>query len=354
MRNVCIYCFGLIGLLALSQAAEPTALEKAVDTIALEMIEQDQAIGMSIGVARGDKTLLVKGYGLADVENQVPASSESVYRIGSITKMFTAAAILLLAEDGRLKLDDPITRFLPEFPIDKVTVRHLLNHTSGLVSFTDLPDYREKIRQDVTHDEIVDRFKDLPPHFAPGERYRYCNSGYYLLGMIIEIASEKEYEAFLVERIFDPLKLNASYYDWGPPIIPQRARGYNFWGGKLSNAPFNSMTQPFAAGALASTAGDLLKFNKALVSGQLLKKESRKEMIEPATLSNGKKSRYGLGCFIRQQSGEKWIGHGGSIVGFGCQLAWLPDHDLTIVVLGNSGGFPARKIAEQIVKKALD
>lgn len=342
----------LLTTLAATRAAASTGLEEAVTAIANEAVTSGSAVGLSIGIARGDEILLAKGYGVADVELAVPATKETVHRIGSITKQFTAAAILLLVEEKKLSLDDPITRFLPDYPVGehKITIRHLLQHTSGIKSFTSLPSYRKQIRTDTSHEEIINRFKDTPPNFAPGEKFRYCNSGYYLLGVIVEKVSEKSYAEFLQERIFQPLDLKHTVYDKHARIIPNRASGYARGRGGPRNAPYVSMTQPFAAGALVSTAEDLIAWQRGLVSGKLLSADTHKLMTTPGKLNDGKPINYGLGVFIRKVDGHQAVRHGGGINGFRSDLVYYPDIDCTIAVLANSESTNPAKLSDRIAK----
>ncbi len=358
MRSLLPFC--LAGLLLVSQstalaatpAAASTGLEEAVDAIADEAVASGSAVGLSIGIAKGDKILLAKGYGVADIELAVPATKETVYRIGSITKQFTAAAILLLVEDKRISLDDPITRFLPDYPAGdhKITIRHLLQHTSGIKSFTSLPSYRKEIRKDTSHEEIIDRFKDIPLNFAPGEKFRYCNSGYYLLGVIVEKVAEKPYAEFLEQRVFQPLGLKKTSYDKQTRIIPNRASGYARGWSPLRNAPYVSMTQPFAAGALVSTVEDLIAWQRGLVSGKLLGADSYKLMTTPGKLNDGKPINYGLGLFIRKINGHLAVRHGGGINGFRSDLAYYPDIDCTIAILANSESAKPAKLSDRIAR----
>jgi len=337
-----------------AQAKDGKPIATIVSDLVTKEIDSGRGVGMTVAVAKGNEIIHQKGYGLVDLENSVPASEKSVYRIGSITKMFTAAAILLLVEDGKVNLDDPITEYLPEYPSGaKVTIRHLLNHTSGIVSFTSLPDHRAGMRKDRSHEETLARFKDKPLEFPPGEKFSYCNSGYYLLGMVIEIASEKTYEEFLQERIFDPLKLDSTHYDHHLKIIPNRARGYSIRGEKKINAPYVSMKQPFAAGALVSTTRDLIKWQRGLVENKLLRPDSYKQMIQPGLLNDGKKSKYGLGCFVEILNGHVAIRHGGGIPGFLTELAYFPEIDLTVIVLCNSNRVSPRKMANKIALSLL-
>jgi len=331
-------------------AAPPANLEEVVDSIATDAIKSGSTVGLSIAIAKGADIVLAKGYGLADFESEVPATAETVYRIGSITKQFTAAAILLLMEEEKIGIDDPLTKFLSDYPTQgrTVTIRHLLQHTSGIKSFTDLPSYRKQMRLDVSHDDILNRFKDEPFHFAPGENYRYCNSGYYLLGVILEQVAERSFEEFLQQRIFSPLQLKRTFYDRHARIIPHRARGYSRWGGELSNARYLSMTQPFAAGALASTVGDLVRWQRALLSNELLTASSYKLMTTAGTLTNGTSIDYGLGTFLRKQGDHATVGHGGGINEFRSELVYYPENDYTIVVLANSGNAQPAQITKGI------
>ena len=338
-------------LLQIAFADSKRSLSDAIAKVAAKELSEC-GIGITIGVARGDEILHLQGYGIADLENEVPASGKGVYRIGSITKMFTAAAILLLEEEGKLGLDDPLQKFLPDYPdiAGKVTIRHLLNHTSGIFSFTDIPNRRIDMRLDHSHEEILAKFEDTPLAFEPGEKFKYCNSGYHLLGMVIESVSGQKYHEFLQERIFDPLELTTTTYDRHLKIIPNRVSGYAKWGDSIVNAQYVSMRQPFAAGALASTARDLLKWQRALATHQLLKPESYKKMTSPAALPDGKKSLYGLGCFLGKVDEHRVIGHGGGIPGFVSELAYFPDEELAIVVLTNAGRNTPRSISRAIAR----
>ncbi|NQT11507.1 MAG: beta-lactamase family protein [Planctomycetes bacterium] len=342
----------LASVLVGARAEATETLEEIVDSIAGEVVESGSTPGLSVGIARGDEVLLAKGYGLADVELSASASEKTVYRIGSITKQFTAAAILLLAEDGDLALDDPIARFLPNYPTQgkTITVRHLLSHTSGIKSFTNMPSYRREMRNDVSHEEIIDRFKDAPPNFAPGEKFRYCNSGYYLLGVILEKASGQSYADFLGERLFRPLALENTCYDRHARIIANRASGYSRSREGFRNAPYVSMTQPFSAGALVSTVEDLIAWQRALIGGKLLSADSYQSMTSPATLNDGRHAPYGLGVFTGEFDGHTVVRHGGGIKGFRSELAYLPEIDHTIVVLANGESAQPEKLSRRIAK----
>lgn len=331
--------------------SQGTSLADAVERIAQDAIDSGNAVGVSVAVARGDEILLANGYGYANLETKTPATEDTVYRIGSITKQFTAAAILQLAEQGKLSLDDPVTKHLSNFSTGEreVTLRHLLQHTSGMQSFTSLLSYRLLMRRDVAHDTMLTRFQDLPYHFEPGERFRYCNSGYYLLGMVVESASELTYEQYVGSKLFKPLGMEHSYYDRAAVVIPARASGYRQRLGGFENAPYLSMTQPYSAGALASTVTDLIRWQRGLVNHKVLSAESYEQMTTPGDLSDGKATEYGLGLFIRKKQGRRSIGHGGGINGFRSDIIYFPDSDHTIVVLANCETANPNQISNRIV-----
>jgi CubicO group peptidase (beta-lactamase class C family) len=342
----------LVSTPTVAWSAATVTLEETVDAIAKDAVESGSAVGLSIAIAKGDTTLLAKGYGLGDVEHAVPATKETVYRIGSITKQFTAVGILLLMQDGEITLDEPITRFLPEYRTQghTVTIRHLLHHTSGIKSFTNLWSYRTELRNDVSHEDVFGRFQDLPFNFTPGDQFRYCNSGYYLLGVILEKVSKKSYRVFLKERVFQTVGLNHTCYDTHAQIIPNRASGYARIGKELQNAGYVSMTQPFSAGALASTVEDLITWQRALVNHKLLSADSLKMMTTPGKLNDGKPTSYGLGVFVRRLDGRVAIRHGGGIKGFRSALAYFPDTDHTIAALANCESSRPEKVLDKVAR----
>jgi CubicO group peptidase (beta-lactamase class C family) len=326
-----------------------------IDSLAGATLASGTVASLAIGVKHGDDLLVAKGYGMADLENAVPAKAETVYRIGSITKQFTAAAIMQLVEEGKIGLDDPMTRFLPDFPTQghEVTIRHLLTHTSGIKSYTGLDAWSPKITLDLSDQELVDLFKNEPFDFAPGEQFLYNNSGYYLLGMIIAEASGEGYRDYLNDHLFEPLGLSGSYYCDERPIIPWRAEGYDAVEGELANDEYLSMNQPGAAGALCSTVPDLLTWTEALTSGQVVSPESYAQMTTPFTLNDGSKTGYGFGLGVGNLEGNPMVSHGGGINGFVTSLARFPEADLDVVVLSNTPGPHPGQVSELIARWAL-
>ena len=328
----------------------PTA---AIDTLLKASFPSDRP-GAAVIVVKDGQTFFRKAYGMADLELGVPLQPDMVFRLGSITKQFTAAAILMLAEEGKLSLQDPIEKHLVGYPTQGhvITVEHLLTHTSGIQSYTDMPGWMtSRIQGPMTVTELVDGFKKEPMQFAPGERWAYNNSGYVLLGAIVEKASGKTYEAFVRERIFQPLGMTASYYDRTEPIIPKRAPGYTREGDQPRNARYLSMTQPYAAGSLASTVDDLARWDGSLYTETLLKKASLERAWTPYVLKDGKPTGYGYGWGVSKLRGRRAISHGGGIFGFSTYAVRLPDERVYVAVLCNSDspsadpGYLAKKIA---------
>ncbi len=310
--------------------------------------------GATALVARGAEIEYLGAAGMASLELGVPLAPDMVFEIGSITKQFTAAAIMMLAEEGKLSIDDPITRHLPDYPAygDGITIEHLLTHTSGIFSYTNIDEYMmSEIRKDIPVAELIDVFKDLPVEFAPGERWKYSNSGYVLLGAIIESASGLSYEEFLRTRIFEPLGLKHTSYGSHSRIIPNRAAGYTRLEGEYINAPFLSMTQPYSAGALMSTVEDLHVWNRALFGGRVVSGESLQRMTTPYVLSGGDTTAYGYGLGVREVRDRHAIGHGGGIFGYVTDAVYVPEEDVFVAVFSNNTGidvgpgFVATKLA---------
>ena len=320
----------------------------------LETLAPAGGPGAAVAVRLGDEVIHSGAHGLANVEWGVPIDTDTVFRIGSITKQFTAAAILRLAAEGLLAIDDPIERHLPDYPVGerRITVRHLLNHTSGIKSYSALPNLADFVRKDLSLSELIDVFKATPPDFAPGERYLYNNSGYILLGAIIEALSGESYEAYLAETFFEPLGLTRTCYLHEAPIVPKRASGYAMTPG-LRNAPPLSMNLPHAAGALGSTVGDLLAWEKALRSGKAVSPDDYTAMTTPGRLDDGTPLGYGFGLTSQLYRGHRIVGHSGGINGFLSDLLYWPEHDLTVVVLSNSSAFPVQQASYGLARLAL-
>ncbi|HXJ96341.1 MAG TPA: serine hydrolase [Terriglobia bacterium] len=302
----------------------------------------------SVLVARGNDKLLDKGYGYADLEWNIPDSPNTKYRLGSVTKQFTAASVLLLQERGKLNVQDLVKKYMPEAPAgwDKITIFNLLTHTSGIPNFTDFPDYESFALAPTTPEQLVKRFRDKPLDFQPGEKWKYSNSGYALLGYLIEKISGQSYQTFLQENIFKPLGMTESGYDSNFTVIPDRASGYTRFGDGFNNAGYVNMTVPFAAGGLFSTTDDLLRWEEALFGRKLLSAASLKEMTTPF------KNDYAFGLDVHTVNGHKVIEHAGGIDGFNTVLAYYPEDRLTVVVLANLDGSAAGEVAQDLATLA--
>lgn len=348
---------GLVASLASAQA-DRARFVSSVDSIVSARLTSGPVAGMAVAVIKGRDTLLVKGYGFADVENELPATARHIFRIGSITKQFTAAAIMQLVEQGKVTLDDDITKFLPDFPVQgrMVRIRHLLNHTSGIRSYTSLgPKWQVLWRNDLSHDSLVALFKNEPFDFAPGEKWSYNNSGYYLLGLIIEKVSGKPYAQHLQDVFFTPLGLTSTSYCQTSPIIKRRAHGYDVQGGALVNAAYLSMNQPYAAGSLCSSVGDLAVWTRALFDGRVISAASLRQMTTPGTLTSGAPvpNGYGYGLGVDSVTQHPRVQHGGGINGFISMLSYYPRDTLTVVVLANTSPAPSGEVADNVARLAL-
>jgi D-alanyl-D-alanine carboxypeptidase len=308
--------------------------------------------GIAVIVTRKGQTLHRAAYGMANVELGVALTPDHVLRIGSVTKQFTSAAILMLAEEGKLAVSDPITKFLPDYPTQAktITIEHLLTHTSGIQSYTDMPAWRGKWRQDMTPAEIVDLFKNEPMQFAPGEKWRYNNSGYILLGAIIEKVSGKKYADFVQERIFTPLGMAHTRYDVTEEVTAKRAAGYGRTGARIVNAQYLSMTQPYAAGALMSTVDDLAKWDAALAAGRVIRADSLAQAFTSYKLASGNESGYGFGWQISRYEGLAVQEHGGGIPGFRAHVVRMPSEGVYVAVLSNLAA--AEPDTELLARKA--
>jgi len=298
----------------------------------------------SVLVAENGKVLLDKGYGFANLEWQVPNTPTTKFRLGSITKQFTAASILLLEERGKLKVEDPVKKYMPDAPAawDKVTIFHLLTHTSGIPSFTSFPDLESKETQTMTPQQLVDWFRDKPLEFEPGTKWNYSNSGYVLLGYLIEKISGQSYADFVQQNIFTPLGMKDSGYDSNSALIEHRAAGYSPGKDGPQNAGFVNMTVPLSAGGLYSTTEDLLRWEEGLFGGKVLKPESLAKMTTPF------KQDYAFGLGVNTHNGHKMIAHNGGIQGFNTSLAYYPDDKLVVAVLANLNGPFADQLAAEL------
>lgn len=287
-------------------------------------------------VAKDHQIIFDKGYGMANYDLEVPNTPKVKFRLGSITKQFTSACILLLEERGKLSVNDPISKYVPDSPDawKDITIAEVLNHSSGIPNYTAFPDYEKISVYPVTPEELVGRFKNKPLDFKPGSSWNYSNSGYSLLGYIIERVSGQTYEQFLTENILKPVGMNSTGFDHNEEVIKDRAYGYVKKGDDMEHCSYVDMSIPYSAGSLYSTTDDLFKWDEALFSGKVVSSEEFKKM---STVYLG---HYGYGLQIETQfKTHKMIGHGGGVNGFHTFIARYPDDGITIVTLSNSEAY---------------
>ncbi|MCP2027928.1 CubicO group peptidase (beta-lactamase class C family) [Flavobacterium sp. HSC-32F16] len=333
----------LMLLFAISIFAQDKA--KQIDDLLSKYNEYGQFNGSAL-VAENGKIILKKGFGQANMEWNIPNQPDTKFRLGSISKQFTAFLIVKLAEEGKLKLDVPITTYLPDYPKengDKITIHNLLTHTSGITNYTSAPNFlKDKAKNPYTPAEFVKTFDKLPLDFKPGEKFSYSNSGYFLLGYIIEKITGKTYEQYLQETIFTPLKMVNSGYDHSDVILKNRAAGYEKQGKNFVNSSFIDMSIPYAAGSLYSTVEDLYLWDQSLYTTKLLSEKSMESLFKPYIKSWGEES-YGYGWSVEDVTIEgkgklKIIKHGGGINGFNTIISRIPADKNLVVLLNNTGG----------------
>ena len=362
------------------QAAELTPdrrarLEAAIDAT----VAEGRAVGVSVAVLQDEHLVFTHSAGLADLERNAPATATTVYRIASLTKQFTAAGVLLLAEQGRLSIDDRLSVYLPDFPrADEVSLRDLLNHTAGVHNYTESEAADRISVTGATVPELIAAIASQDPlyDFAPGTMWHYSNSNYALLGTVIEKVSGQTYAQFMKAAIFDPLGMADTAVDDNGAIAPRRASGYRLAGGQpaaFRHARHLDMSVPYAAGAIRSTVEDLARWDVALHSGGLLSAASMAQMNGPGLLRNGAETQtavywpgepgippeglipgpYAFGLDHYTIDRHRVVGHNGSLPGFDAAMNVYPDDDTTIIVLANTGG-AAGQLESQVSRIVLD
>ena len=344
----------LLPALAAAQARPANAdVVRLVDSLAKAFVAAGSTPSIAIGITRGGKTIVMGAWGKADIEQNVTATPLSVYEIGSATKQFTAAAVMQLAEQGKVKLDESIATYLPTVPETwrGATVRQLLNHTSGIPNYTAQPAWPKRWGEEMTADSLIAPTAKLPMDFAPGTKFSYDNQGYVLLGMVIERVTGKTWAADLKERFTIPLGLSSTRICDAAAIIPNRARGYDVKDSVVINAPYFGFSQAFSAGAICSTVGDLARWNHALHTGKVVSAASYQMMTTPEGAAVA--SRYGFGLMSDTIGGHKLIQHGGSIPGFATANAWVVGEELSVTVLSNNLRGNPGQLSRQVMRAAL-
>ncbi|HEY4941630.1 MAG TPA: serine hydrolase domain-containing protein [Rhizomicrobium sp.] len=332
-----------------------TRLTEEIDAALGAEVAPD-APGAAVAVLRDGEFLHCKGYGLADVEWGIPIAPDTVFHIASLTKQFTATAIMMLKERGLVSLDAPLETYLPDFPTRgrRVTLRHLLNHTSGIQTYSSLAYHTNgAARLHASLKDLVARIAGLPFDFEPGERYLYNNSGYVLLGAIIERVGGMKYREFLEREIFRPLGMSRTLYLFDEPVVPRRAAGYQRGGAGIENASYVSATSYHAAGGLGSTVLDLARWDKAVRTNLLVSAKSQAEMLRPTVLSDGSEFPYGYGWGTATYRGRRIYHHAGGISGFACHMLHCRDEDVSTIVLSNLYQFAFDRVARGLVRAVL-
>jgi CubicO group peptidase (beta-lactamase class C family) len=338
-----VWCLGLV-------SGVPTILAQTnlIDDVVLAEMQSQKIPGLSLAVVRDGRVFLAKGYGLANVELNVPASAETIYQSGSVGKQFTATLVMMLVEEGKLNLDAPVSKYIRKAPEAwrGTTIRHLLTHTSGISN--KLYD-RINMRQDYTEDELLQELADMPLDFMPGRKWSYSNSGYVTLGILIHKATGRFYGDLLGEKIFGPLRMATARIISEADIVTNRAAGYRLEKGKLKNQEWVSPTlNTTADGSLYFSVLDLSKWDAALYTEKLLKATSLAQMWTPVKLNNGKSEPYGFGWGLAEVKGRRLIEHGGEWQGFSTFIARYIDDRLTVIVLINLAGADPGKIAHSV------
>ncbi len=350
----------LVTLAAAPAAAQSdSGLGQRLDSIAGHWVQRGLAIGIVTAVVRGNDTLLMQSYGKADVEWDIPMPLDAMFEMGSVTKQFTAVAVLQLRDEGTLSLDDEITRWLPDFDTrgHRVTLRHLLAHTAGIGDFTEAPEFGSlstNIR--FPRDSAYALQQRQLPQFVPGEMQIYNNAGFWLLGRVIEEASEMTYEEYVEQNIFAALGMTRSMYCHSEENVPRRAHGYFVSRSRVIRRAWTvSHTWPFAAGSVCSTVGDMVTWLRALHGGEVLSPASYAEFITPSRLNDGTPLRYSTGLQIGPDpSGLMYIGHGGRGPGFWVEVGWYPQAQMAVVVMiNNVGPLDPQEVSTNLANEVL-
>ena len=334
--------------------ARAQSLEQQINQV-LEAQFEDNGPGAVFLVAKEGEVIYQNALGLANLELEAPMQPDNVFEIGSMTKQFTSIGILMLMEEGKLSLQDEITIYIPDYPTQghTITIHHLLTHTSGIKNFTSVKGLNAIAQKDMEPLEMIDFFKNEPMDFAPGEAFKYNNSGYVILGYIIEQASGMSYADFVEQRIFKKLGMTASRYASRSTVVSKRASGYHKRE-HYSNARHISYSIPYASGSLMSMVGDLFKWEEGIKNHVLISEKTTQMAFTNYTLNNGDPINYGYGWHIKDLDGTLSYQHGGSIFGFKSMGVYLPDADIYVVGLSNCDCNSPTQIARDIAAMVLN
>jgi CubicO group peptidase (beta-lactamase class C family) len=358
MRSSCLAGLAMLAGISSASAQRSTiardAFRPRADSLVYTYLAESRAPSASFAVIRGNDTLAYGAHGLANVEAWRAPTAMTIYEIGSITKQFTSSAIMKLVEQGRVKLDDDLSKYVPQLPLHgkKVSIRQLLNHTSGIHSYTSSPEWAKTWKDELSPDAIVNFVAADTFDFAPGSAYRYNNTGYVLLGMVIEKASGEKYAKYLDAQFFKPLGLKQTSYCPSKTSDPAFALGYSKGPNGTTRAQFMDLSHPFSAGALCSTVGDYAKWQRALDGGKVVSPASYVLMSTADTLNSGRKINYGFGLVPGMFNGHKTVSHTGGIPGFATAATYVPDDSLSIVVFTNFDGESPQTLVQNLLRVA--
>jgi D-alanyl-D-alanine carboxypeptidase len=354
MRRLLTALSLVVTALPLAAQSDRAVLVRRLDSLSRAWLASGPSAGASVAVVRGRDTLLLEGLGERDHERALPATPATVYRIGSITKQFTSAAIMQLVEQGKIGLDDPMTKYLPEYPQWRgVTMRQLLNHTSGIHSYTANPDWVKTWGDDLTPAQLVAFVAKDTFDFAPATAYRYNNTGYVLLGMILDRVTKKPYPDLMRQRFFAPLGMRSAEYCPSNPTRTDDARGYDRTATGIAASKYLDMSHPYSAGALCMSVLDYLRWQSALTSGRVVTPASYALMSTSDTLTNGKPVNYGFGLAPGLLGTHRVVQHTGGVNGFNTAQMWFPDDSLRVVVFSNTVGSNPNALARTLAAATL-
>jgi CubicO group peptidase (beta-lactamase class C family) len=350
-----IFKFLLLASVAFVNTTFSQSLKQKIDSIILSELNDKDGPGGVFMVSKNGKPIYEKAFGKANIELDIRLETDNVFQLASMTKQFTAIAILMLEEQGKLNTKDAISKYIPDYPNgNKITIHHLLTHTSGIKDFTKMKSLKDIAQKEMTPKMMVDFFKNEPSDFEPGEKFEYNNSGYVLLGYIIELVSDTSYHEYIKNNIFDRIEMKQSYYASDRDIIKKRAYGYQKKGEKYVNKTIINFSVPYSSGALMSTLDDMLKWQNALNKNVLLKAENSEKAFSKYKLNNGDEFAYGYGWHIREINGQLTREHGGSIFGFKSMAVYIPSEDIYVIGMTNCDCFSPTKVIQNIAKLVLE
>jgi CubicO group peptidase (beta-lactamase class C family) len=331
------------------------SLESEIDDLILTVFKDKTGPGGVFMVAQNGVITYHKAFGKANLELDTDLTTENIFQLGSMTKQFTAIAVLILEEQGKLDVQQAVSKYVPDYPSgDSITLHHLLTHTSGIKDFTKMKTLRDIAQKEMTPKMMVDFFKNEPVDFKPGEKFDYNNSGYILLGYIIELVSGETYEDFIEKHIFQKIGMAQSCYATDRQIIQKRAYGYQKKESGYVNKTIINLSVPFASGSLMSTTSDMLKWQRALNQNVLLSAEIKKKAFSTYKLNNGEALTYGYGWHIKEINGTPTREHGGSIFGFKTMCVYIPSEDIYVIGFSNCDCNSPTKITQDIAKFVLE